>query len=64
MKKKAIKLETIKKAFGKKGGELFEKDLRKLHSSLNAFILKYGKLGVNTLLAMLKQDGGSNDAEI
>jgi len=59
MKKKVIKFETIKKAFGKEGGELFEKDLIELYSSIIAFCMKYGKLGINTLLVMLEE--GDNE---
>lgn len=53
-KRKTIKFETIKKAFGD-AGDMFEKDLIELHAKINAFTLKYGRLGIKTLMSALKQ---------
>ena len=51
---KTIDLETIAKA-ASSNPQMFIDDLIGLHAEINAFILKYGELGWNTLMQALEQ---------
>jgi len=55
MSKKIIKLETIAKAVSS-NPQMFMDDLLEIHVKFKSFFMKYGSLGMKTLLQALKQD--------